>query len=53
MKNDKIYLTLDDRINAFNEYCNAQPSCPCRFANEHCELKWLDSEATEMIEEIN
>lgn len=52
MKNNDIFRTLNDRIQAFNEYCNDQPSCPCKFANEHCELKWLDSEVVEIIEKV-
>lgn len=52
MKINEKYLTLDERIKAFNEYCNAQPSCPCKFANEHCELKWLDSEVVEIMEKV-
>ena len=48
MKNDKIYITLEDRIAAFKEYCNSQVECPCKFHNEHCELKWLDAEVAEI-----
>ena len=47
MKNDKIYLTLEERIKAFDNYCNSQKECPCKFKNEHCELKWLNEENTD------
>lgn len=48
MINDKIYLTLDDKIKAFDVYCSSQPSCPCKFQNTNCELKWLHEEAVEI-----
>jgi hypothetical protein len=35
-------MTLEEKIEKFNEYCSSQPSCPCKFNNEHCELKWLE-----------
>jgi hypothetical protein len=44
MKNDDIYKTLSDRIAGFKEYCSMQKECPCKFNNENCEFKWLDSE---------
>jgi hypothetical protein len=35
-------MTLEEKIEKFNEYCSSQLSCPCKFNNEHCELKWLE-----------
>ena len=45
MKNEKVYVTLEERIEKFQEYCSSQPSYPCKYHNENCELKWLDDEA--------
>jgi hypothetical protein len=44
MKNNDIYKTLSNRIAGFKEYCGMQKECPCKFNNENCEFKWLDSE---------
>lgn len=50
LKNNEKYKTLEERVKSFNKYCDSQPSCPCKFNNENCELKWLDSEATKTKE---
>lgn len=46
MKNENVYVTLEERIEKFQDYCGSQPSCPCKYHNENCELKWLNDEAT-------
>ena len=47
--NKDIYISLAEQIEAFSAYCSSQPSCPCKFHNENCELKWLhDTPAKEI-----
>ena len=41
MKNIEQYQTLEEQIEHFTKYCDSQPSCPCKYNNEHCQLKWL------------
>lgn len=58
MKNNEKYKTFDERIVAFNKFCQAHKgcfNCPAydeNYGSQYCEYKWLELEQSEIDKNI-